>query len=196
MPPIARRAAGDRGSRDRLAEYNGLDMTTAYDEARARLIGDSIDRDWYDLWPSVTAARTELLRALEGVSEETAARRPGGGEGEAAWSLAEVTRHALKYTRNVRAIIEATSRGRTAAKDARGLLDDAGVATFAELRRQLIVESVSLAALPEQLPEPPNLDVTVGHAVLGQLNCRAWYLFLTLHDSDHTRQVRALRGTV
>ena len=167
-------------------------MTTAYDEARARLIGDSIDRDWYDLWPSVTAARTELLRALEGVSEETAARRPDGGEGEAAWSLAEVARHALKYTRNVRAIIEATSRGRTAAKDARGLLDDAGVATFAELRRQLIVESVSLGALPEQLPEPPNLDVTVGHAVLGQLNCRAWYLFLTLHDADHTRQVRAL----
>ena len=168
-------------------------MTTAYDEARARLIGDSIDRDWYDLWPSVTAARTELIRALEGVSEEAAARRPGGGEGEAAWSLAEVARHALKYTRNVRAIIEATSRGRTAVKDARGLLDDAGVATFAELRRQLIVESVSLGALPEQLPEPPNLDVTVGHAVLGQLNCRAWYLFLTLHDSDHTRQVRALR---
>ena len=167
-------------------------MTTAYDEARARLIGDSIDRDWYDLWPSVTAARTELLRALEGVSEETAARRPDGGEGEAAWSLAEVTRHALKYTRNVRAIIEATSRGRTAVKDARGLLDDAGVATFAALRRQLIVESVSLGALPEQLPEPPNLDVTVGHAVLGQLNCRAWYLFLTLHDADHTRQVRAL----
>ena len=58
---------------------------------------------------------------------------------------------------------------------------------------QLIVESVRLAASPEQLPEPPDLDVTVGHAVLGPLNCRTWYLFLTLHDSDHTRQVRALR---
>ena len=169
-------------------------MANAYEEARARLIGESIDRDWYDLWPSVTAARTELLQALEGVSEETATSRPGGGEGESAWSIAEIVRHALKYTRNVRAIIEATSRGQPAVKDARGLLDDASTATFAELRRQLIAESVSLAALPEQLPEPPDVDVTVAHAVLGQLNCRAWYLFLTLHDSDHTRQVRALQG--
>ena len=168
-------------------------MANAYDEARGRLIGDSTGRDWYELWPTVTAARTELLRELEGVSDETAARRPGGGEGEATWSITEVVRHALLYTRNVRAIIDETSRGRPAVKDARGLLADAGVATFAELRRQLIAESVSLAALPEQLPEPPDLEVTVGHAVLGQLNCRAWYLFLTLHDSDHTRQVRALR---
>ncbi len=168
-------------------------MANAFDEARAKLIRDSTDRDWYDLWPSVTAARAELLRALEGVSEETAQRRPGGGDGEARWSIAEVVRHALMYTGNVRAIIEETSRGRPAIKDARGLLADAGVATFADLRRQLIAESVSLAALPELLPEPPDFSVTVGHAVLGQLNCRAWYLFLTLHDADHTRQVRALR---
>ncbi len=169
-------------------------MANVYDEARAKLIGESKDRDWYDLWPSVMGTRTELLRAIEGVSEETAARRPdGGAEGESAWSIAEVVRHALGYTRNVRAMIEATSRGRPAVKDARGLLADVGGSTFAELRRQLIVESVSLAALPEQLPDRPNLDLTVGHAVLGQLDCRAWYLFLTLHDSDHIRQLRALR---
>ena len=175
------------------AEYNPSEMGKTYDDARAKLIGDSTDRDWYDLWPSVTSARAELLRALEGVTEETAARRPGEGEGEAAWSIAEVVRHTLMYTRNVRTIIEETARGRPAVKDARGLLADAGVSTFADLRRQLIAESVSLAALPELLPEPPDVNVTVGHAVLGQLNCRAWYLFFTLHDSDHTRQVRALR---
>ena len=174
-------------------EYDERDMTNIFDDARARLIGDSTDRDWYDLWPRVTSARAELLRALEGVTEETAARRPGEGEGEAAWSVAEVVRHTLMYTRNVRTIIEETARGRPALKDARGLLLDGGGATFADLRRQLIAESVSLAALPELLPEPPDVSVTVGHAVLGPLNCRAWYLFLTLHDSDHTRQVRALR---
>ena len=174
-------------------EYDERDMTNTFDEARARLIGESTDRDWYDLWPRVTSARAELLRALEGVTEETAARRPGEGEGEAAWSIAEVVRHALMYTRNVRTIIEETSRGRPALKDARGLLLDDGGATFIDLRRQLIAESVSLAALPELLPEVPDVNVTVGHAVLGPLNCRAWYLFLTLHDSDHTRQVRALR---
>ena len=168
-------------------------MANALEETRARLIGESTDRDWYDLWPRVTSARAELLRALEGVTEETAATRPGEGDGEAAWSIAEVVRHALMYTRNVRTIIEETARGRPALKDARGLLLDDGGATFAELRRQLIAESVSLAALPELLPEQPDLNVTVGHAVLGQLNCRAWYLFLTLHDSDHTRQLSALR---
>ena len=87
-------------------EYDERDMANAFDDARAKLIGDSTDRDWYDLWPRVTSARAELLRALEGVSEETAARRPGEGEGEATWSITEVVRHALTYTRNVRAIVE------------------------------------------------------------------------------------------
>ena len=121
-------------------EYDERTMTNAFDEARTRLIEESTDRDWYDLWPRVTAGRAELLRALEGVTEETAARRPGDGEGEAAWSIAEVVRHALMYTRNVRTIIEETARGRPAVKDARGLLPDAGVATFVDLRRQVIAE--------------------------------------------------------
>ena len=92
-------------------------MGKTYEDARAKLIADSTDRDWYDLWPSVTSARTELLRALESVTEETAARRPGEGEGEAAWSITDVVRHALLYTRNLRAIVEETSRGRPAIKD-------------------------------------------------------------------------------
>jgi len=110
-------------------------MSNTYQEARAKLIADSSDRDWYDLWPTVTSVRAELLRTLEGVSEETAARRPDEGEGEAAWSVSEVVRHVLIYTGNVRAIVEETSRGRPAIKDARGLLADVGGATFAELRR-------------------------------------------------------------
>ena len=168
-------------------------MVDAYEQVRARLIGESADRGWYDLWPSVMSARTELLRALEGVSDAAAARRTATGTGESSWSIAEIVRHALMYTRNVRTIIEETARGRSAVKDPRGLLADTGAVTFAELRRQLVAESVSLAALPEQLPEPPDLRATVGHAVLGQLNCRAWYLFLTLHDADHTRQVLGLK---
>ena len=90
--------------RSRGTEYDERNMTNvnAFDEARARLIGESTDRDWYDLWPRVTSARAELLRALEGVTDETAAERPGDREGEAAWSIAEVVRHALMYSRNVR----------------------------------------------------------------------------------------------
>ena len=77
------------------AEYNEREMEKPYDDARAKLMGDSADRDWYDLWPRVTSARADLLQALEGVTDETAARRPGEGEGEAAWSIAEVVRHVL-----------------------------------------------------------------------------------------------------
>jgi hypothetical protein len=149
-------------------------MADPFEAARAKLIGESTGRTWYDLWPRVMAGRADFLIALDGVSEEAASRRSGAGEDEASWSIAEIVRHALMYTRNVRTIIEETSRGREAIKDPRGLLADTGPVTFAELRRQLIAESVSLAALPAQLPEPPDLSVTVPHAVLGQLNSRAW----------------------
>lgn len=161
--------------------------------ARERLLAESGAGDWYTLWPRVMASRCELLLLLERVGEDEARRRPREGEGEAAWSIAEVASHVLRYTRNLRAIIEATANGRTVAKDARGLLTD-GAQDFQETRRQLLVESVALAGLPASLPEPPNLFATVPHAVLGELNSRAWWLFFTLHDGDHIRQLRALRG--
>jgi hypothetical protein len=169
-------------------------MTTV-EHLRDKLIRDSAERDWHSLWPHVMAGRAAFLLALEGISPETAAQRPGTGEGEAAWSALEVARHVLSYTRNLRAIIEETAHGRVAAKDPRGFLSEAVPADFAEVQRQLIVESMDLASLPAQLPEPPDLATTVDHAVFGPLNCRAWFLFLTIHDADHTSQLLRLKGT-
>jgi DinB superfamily len=169
-------------------------MTPELDAVRATLIRESSGRSWYDLWPRVTAGRAALLLALEDVDEATARRRPASGEGEASWSIAEVVRHVLHYTVNVRMLVEELSRGRPAIKGGRGLLAGPEGASFEELRRQLIADSVSLASLPEQLPADPSLELTATHAVLGQFNCRGWYLFFTLHDGDHTRQIRSLRG--
>jgi hypothetical protein len=168
-------------------------MADPYAEPRRRLLADAAAGDWYTLWPRIMARRSELLLLLDGLSEADAARRPAAGEGEDAWSIAEVALHVLRYTRNVREIIEATSRGRTAPKDARGLLAE-DTRPFEQVRAQLIRESVALAGLPASLPEPPDMTATVPHAVLGELPSRAWWLFFTVHDGDHIPQLRRLRG--
>lgn len=169
-------------------------MTNPTESARERLIRESANRSWYDLWPRVTAGRAALLVALEGVDEETAHRRPNAGDGEASWSIAEVVRHVLQYSPNLRMLVEELSCGRPATKGGRGLLAGPEDATFEELRRQLIIESVGLASLPERLPEKPSLELKATHAVLGEFDCRGWYLFYALHDGDHTRQVLKLKG--
>jgi hypothetical protein len=53
-------------------------------------------------------------------------------------------------------------------------------------------QSALIAGLPGRLTAEPNLEATVPHAVFGPLNCRAWFLFLRIHDMDHTRQIANL----
>lgn len=170
-------------------------MTDENERVRSYLLGQAEKYDVIDLWPRVVAQRSAFLQALEDVSEEQARWRPGGGEGEDAWGILEVSHHLLAWTRNVVDIIEATARSETVEKLPPGYLDAGDGATFAEVRRALIAESARFASLPTRLPEEPDLTTTIDHPRFGPLNCRAWFLFLRLHDGDHTRQVEALKET-
>jgi hypothetical protein len=160
---------------------------------RQRLLDEAAGAGaWQDLWPGVMAARAALLQAFRAVPAGRLAVRPGKGEGEAAWSAAEVALHIFAYTRNVTAIIEATTRGESLAKDPPGTLARAEAPDRDALYRLLVDESTRLATLHERLPGEPNLDATVRHAFFGPLNAREWYAFLRLHDSDHAAQLNRL----
>ena len=168
-------------------------MSTPAERIRDRIVADAAANDWLGLWPAITAARTALLLSLAGFSEEQALVRPPDGEGESAWSAIEIAAHVAAYSANVSAIIEATASGKTVPKDPPGTLRPDPTQTFAEVLRQVTEASVRLASLPERLPSAPNLTTTVPHAFFGPLNCREWYVFLRIHDADHTRQLERLR---
>jgi hypothetical protein len=65
---------------------------------RECVIMDAAGRSWTEPWPRVMQARVGLLAELLGVSEERAARQPGSGEDEDAWSIFQVMQRVLTYT--------------------------------------------------------------------------------------------------
>ena len=160
---------------------------------RDQLLAGAAAYDWWELWPQVAGARLTLLQALAPVTDAQSRWRPPGGQGEAAWSILEVAHHVLAYSQNVLAIIEAAARGATVTKDPPGTLAGAAGLSIQELQPLLVERSARIASVIERLPAEPDLATTVDHAFFGPLNSRAWFLFLALHDSDHARQLQALK---
>jgi hypothetical protein len=138
-------------------------------------------------------SRAALLSELLDVSEDQAARRPAGGEGEDAWSMIQVLQHVVTYTRNVAAIVESTARGEIVAKDPPGAIHDVPAGTLGSLLEVLVDASADLAVLYRRLPGEPDLETKVAHPGYGPFNCREWFLFLTVHDDSHRRQIVALK---
>lgn len=163
-------------------------------KGRTYLLGQAEKFDFAAAWPRVMEARSALLAAVADVSAAQAAFRPAAETAsEQPWSIEMVTRHIAASSRNVLAIIEATAKGGTAPEDPIATRGDEE-ASFVDARKALIGASLELAALPGRLPASPDLDATVAHGWFGPLNCRAWFLFQRLHDSDHMGQVAQIRA--
>ena len=172
-------------------------MTAEDPRARVRgyLLAQAEKNDFAALWPRAMEQRSALLAAFAELSEAQAAFRPATGEGEGAWGAADLARHLVASTRNVMGIVDALARGVEAPKDPLGGLGSATFASFAEARRALFDVSLEFAALTGRLPAEPRLDRMAEHAFFGPLNCRAWFLFQRVHDTDHINQIAALRTT-
>ena len=143
-----------------------------------------------ELWPRVVAGRLELLDALQGVSEQQAAFKPADDE----WSIREVALHALNGSRGVARLVEPLAKGETPPQ--REQVDPAReetARTLAELRAELLSDSVAFGALAQTLPEPASLERTALHIFFGELHCRGWYLFQRVHDQDHAGQIGGIK---
>jgi hypothetical protein len=169
-------------------------MTGPTDEERDRVRGYLMSQgeryDWVELWPRVIGARLELLRSLDGVTEEQAAFDPGGDD----WSIAEIAHHVLNGARGTAVTVEQLAKGEAAPELAR--VDpqrEPPTASFVDTRRLLAEQSVEWAGLAGTLPEPPSLEQTRLHMFFGELHCRAWYLFQRVHDQDHMGQVQQVK---
>ena len=166
------------------------------DDPVARLRGEFLHGaerlSWPEIWLRCARARCGLIAAAGGLTDAQAAWTPGAGEGEEAWSAAQVMRHVITATPNVVAIIEATARGGTAPKDPPGAIT-AGDAGAAELLDRLVAVSEELLSVGRHLPAQPDAEATVPHAFFGELPSRAWLLFQAFHDRMHAGQLNALR---
>jgi len=161
---------------------------------RARRREEAAALPWPVIWQRLAAARAELVGAAFGLTEAQARWRPPHGEGEEAWSIAEVLRHLITATPNITAIIEATAHGRTERKDPPGAIA-APAAPLDELHAQLVAVSEHLLSVGRRIPAEPNRTITVDHAFFGPLPALAWPLFQAVHDGLHTEQIKSIKGS-
>ena len=119
------------------------------------------------------------------------AERPAEGD----WSAAEVFTHVLEMNEHGAASIEgiiATRSRPPAIADLMTGESRAGLATAADYwaafsaRRESLLATV-LASHGDEHPE-----VTINHPWFGDLSWREWFLFMRVHDLDHTRQIQAI----
>ena len=156
---------------------------------RSYLLAQGEKFSFLELWPRRIKARLEVLDALEDVSEEQAAFKPGENE----WSISEVALHVLNGSKNVSRLVELLAQGDTASSENIDPAKEQTDLKINELRRQLLYDALNWSSMTERLPASPSFTVTANHSMFGDLHSRGWYLFQRLHDLDHAGQIRSVK---
>ena len=165
------------------------ELSEEQQRVREYLVGQAEQRDWIELWPRAIAERGALLQAIARVSDTQADWSPGGDE----WSIRQIVEHVIAVSRQTLRLIEDLAAGR--AEDVREPAPPTNTpSSFARLRMHLAEHSVKLASLPERLPPMVNLEMTSPHQNFGELNSRAWFIFIRVHDTDHLQQIEAIQA--
>jgi hypothetical protein len=165
------------------------------ESVRAHLLKEG-EQTFAELSPQVEQARSELLQALEGVSEEQAEFRPATGEGEDAWGIAE----ALRHIASVEAIMANRIRflGLGLPVDVKpiypGFMEDVETRRLPELMDALQESWSLLWAAVSEIDGSERLDTFEPHRRFGDLNCRSWLVMHGLHLQDHARQIGKIKA--
>jgi hypothetical protein len=163
------------------------------ERVRSYLVSQAEKKTFDELRPAVEEARAALLRQLEGVSEAQARFKPRG-QGEDAWSIAEVLRHCIQGEEAVALRIRALGLGDPARPGASGRLVGRANASLAELIRDLKAANFALDHAVGSIAGKERLEPTAPHPFFGELNCRGWFLFQRVHDLDHARQIEKIKA--
>lgn len=164
------------------------------EEERRRVSGYLLSQGekygWLDLWPRVVQGRLEFVDAIRAVSAAQGDFRPSEGD----WTIREVAHHVLAGSRSVAETITRLARGE-AAESVRWTdpAQEPATASLAELRAQILADSVGFSNLAVQFPDDVSLEPTAPHSFFGELHCRGWFMFQRVHDQDHARQVQAIK---
>ncbi len=161
-----------------------------YDRMRGYYLAQGEKYSFAELWPRATAARLELLAALEGVSDAQADWSPAPEE----WSIKETALHILNNSRSARRLVRRLALGQS--DDAAGIEPprEATSLPIQELHVRLRQDGIEWAAAILDLPPTPPNTPTAPHSMFGHLHARAWYLFQRTHDLDHRGQIEKVKA--
>jgi hypothetical protein len=164
-----------------------------FDRVRGYLTSQAERKTFEELRGPVAEARDGLLAELNGLTETQARFKPAG-EGEAGWSIVEVLRHCIHDEEAVALRVRALGLGDAARPGTVGRVVGRGGAGLSDLVRDLQAANFALDHAAGSIGGKEKLEPTAPHPWFGELNCRAWYLFQRIHDTDHTRQVQAIKA--
>ena len=165
------------------------------DSVRAYLLEES-RLPFEQLLPKFDTARAELIGALDGVSEAQGQYRPGSGEGEEAWGIAEALRHVASIEVIMADRLRQIGAGQSASVKATypGFMEDVTTRRLPELVEELRQSRAALLAAIESIDGHESLETVDTHRRFGELNCRGWLAMHTLHMRDHARQIVRIKA--
>ncbi len=162
------------------------------EKVRGYLLAQGRKYTWGQLWPRIMGSRAALVESLAGVSDEQGNWEPGRGTGEEAWGITQIVRHVISAGDGTLASAEALANGSNAPE--RDSPDHDNL-TLSELMPLLLDSSENLATMRKRVPENPNMELTAPHSFFGELTCKAWFLFIRVHDTDHLNQIATIKDT-
>jgi hypothetical protein len=149
------------------------------------------------LLPELAASRAELLSAIDGVTDEQAEFRPGTGEGEEAWGIAEVLRHFASIETIMAERIRLLGAGdsvESLTPTYPGYMESVETRRLPELIGAVDASHAALLAAIAEIEGHERLDAVAAHRRFGELNCRGWIVMHGLHLRDHARQIERIKA--
>jgi len=167
-------------------------------------------REKEELLDRLRGGRRELLDVLNGVTEEAAARRPGGGK----WSILECIEHLVVAEDYLYLQIAAArpgggpqlSREREGRIVSRGLdrstpvaspevgLPSGRFATLAEGVERFLASRERTLRFVENCEEDLRAQFTTHPMIPGRTNCYEMLLMMAVHPLRHSRQIAEIRA--
>ncbi|MPZ49016.1 MAG: hypothetical protein GEU75_06865 [Dehalococcoidia bacterium] len=153
------------------------------------------EKPFAELKPIFQRSHGMLVQQLLGVTDAQATFKPGRGDGEEDYSVAEVTRHMIQIyplmAARIRSLALDTERPATQPP---GSLGQHEGAPLSRLRGLLAEAEMGLLAQVSSVEGKERLDTTMPHRLFGELNCRGWLAMQSLHIEDHARQIGKIKS--
>jgi hypothetical protein len=147
-----------------------------------------------DLLAAVESAHSSFVTCLDGVSREQAAYQPAG-EGEEAFSIAQVARHVAGSSLIMAERLLAIGRGETPKRSTSpGYFGDEDSESLPELKQALMQVLSSVQEAVKAIEKDEQTQFTVPHPFFGDLNSRKYLRLMGLHLLDHVHQVGKIKA--
>jgi hypothetical protein len=164
------------------------------ERSRAYILKEA-EKPFPELRAGFENAYAAFVDQLSDVTDEQATFKPGRGEGEEDYSVAEVTRHIIQILPLMGARIRALARGEEPPPtQGPGSLGGHEGEPLSRLALFLSAARSELLSGVASVEGQEDLEPQMAHRLFGELNCRGWLAMSTLHVEDHSRQIGKVKA--